>query len=521
MATLGQIIDRNAWLGPERAAIVYGSLRLTHGQFAARVRRLSSSLWQRGLGHQDRFSILAMNCVEFLECYAASQWAGFIINTVNFRLSAPEIGFILQDVAPRLLIFEAQYTGLVDTMRPQLPGIERYICIGEVPQGAADWAESYDRMLGSGDDSGPPFRSRSDDYCCIVYTSGTTGKPKGVLHTNHSIARCAEIVSSELGFGADCRLLASAPLFHVGASTMSWGAGFRGGCTVLHRGFDSKEILRTVEVERINAIHLVPTMVRSLLSDPDFHKHDLSSLRMLMYAAAPMPLPLLKQAVAAFGAITYNGYGQTEVNFITSLKPHQHILDGTPEQSQRLSSVGQPHWQCEIRIVAEDGHDAGPGEVGEVAAKSQTAMAGYWNNSVATLATIRDGWVYTGDLGYLDEQGYLFLVDRKKDMIISGGENVYSREVEEVVAQHPAVYEVAVVGVADSQWGEAVHAAVVLKPECTVDASELIAFCRTRIAAYKCPKFVSFVAVLPRLNTGKVDKAALRGKSWNGFDITE
>jgi acyl-CoA synthetase (AMP-forming)/AMP-acid ligase II len=510
MATLGQIIDRNARHSPDRPAVVCGDLRWTHGQFAARVRRLSGGLWQRGLRHQDRYSVLAMNSSEYLECYGAAQWAGFIINTVNFRLAAPEIAWILQDAAPKLLIFEAQYAELIDELRLQLPGIERYVCIGEPPQFATAWAESYDAVLESGQDSGPPIRSRGDDYCCLVYTSGTTGKPKGVLQSNHSMARCAEIVSSELRLGSDCRLLASAPLFHAGASTMSWGAAFRGGCTILHRGFDAEQVLRTIEAERISAIHLVPTMVHSLLDSPSFGKYDISSLRMLLYAAAPMPLPVLKRAVEAFGPITYNGYGQTEINFIASLQPHQHFLEGTPQQLKRLSSVGQAHWQCDIRILTDDGRDCGPNEIGEVAAKSETAMAGYWDNTVATLATIRDGWVHTGDLGYLDEQGYLFLVDRMKDMIITGGENVYSREVEEAVVQHPAVHEVAVIGIPDPKWGEAVHAVVVLAPGSTTDAAMLIDFCKNRIASYKCPKSISFISALPRLDTGKVNKVILR-----------
>jgi acyl-CoA synthetase (AMP-forming)/AMP-acid ligase II len=510
MATLGQIIDSNARYRPDRPAVVYGDLRLTHAEFAARVRRLSGGLWQLGMRHQDRFSVLAMNNSEYLECYGAAQWAGFIINTVNFRLASPEIHWILQDAAPKLLIFEAQYAELIGALRSSLPGIERFICIGAVPQTAAEWAESYDAVLESGRDSGAPIRSHSDDYFCLVYTSGTTGRPKGVLQSNHSMARCAEIVSSELCLGGDCRMLASAPLFHAGASTMSWGAGFRGGCTVLHRGFDAERVLGTIEAERISAIHLVPTMVHSLLDSPNFGKYDLSSLRMLLYAAAPMPLPVLRRAVKAFGPITYNGYGQTEINFLTSLHPHQHFLEGTPQQLKRLASVGQTHWQCEIRIRTDDGRDCAPNEIGEVVAKSETAMAGYWNNTVATLAAIRDGWVHTGDLGYLDEQGYLFLVDRKKDMIVSGGENIYSREVEEAVVQHPAVREVAVIGVPDPKWGEAVHAVVVLTPGSTTDSDALIEFCRNLIASYKCPKSVSFISALPRLDTGKVNKVILR-----------
>jgi len=505
-ATLGEIIERNARLYPQRPALLYGALRHSHAEHRSRVARLARGLRAAGLRHQDRFSVLAMNCPEFLELYAAAQWGGTIVNTVNFRLAAPEIRWILEDAAPRLLVFEAQYAGLVEALRAALPGIESYVCIGgPVPA----WARPYEDLLDPAGDADQPCGTGAD-YAALIYTSGTTGRPKGALHTNRSLARIAEVLSSECRLGGDACLLAVAPLFHAGASTLSWGAQFRGGCVVLQRGFDAEEVIRTIERERVNAIHLVPTMVQALLDAPNFGRHDLSSLRMLMYAAAPMPLPLLRRAVAAFGPITYNGYGQTEVNFITVLQPHQHLLDGDPAQVRRLASVGQPHWQCAVRIVADDGSDCPAGTVGEVAARSETAMAGYWNNTAATLATVRDGWVHTGDLGYLDEEGYLFLVDRKKDMIISGGENIYSREVEEALAPHPAVREVAVIGVPHEKWGESVAAVVVLQPGQRAGADELIAYCKSRIAPYKAPKSIVFTEALPRLNTGKIDKVALR-----------
>jgi acyl-CoA synthetase (AMP-forming)/AMP-acid ligase II len=506
MATLGDIIERNALLFPQRPAILCGGLQRSHGEHRQRVARLARGLRARGLKPQDRFSVLAMNCPEFLELYAAAQWGGSIIHTVNFRLAAAEMSWMLQDAAPRLLVFEAQYAGLVESLRAALPGIETWVCIGA---GAPAWALPYEDLFDpAGDAEGP--QGGSQDYAALVYTSGTTGKPKGVLHTNHSLARIAEVLSSECRMGGDTRLLAIAPLFHAGASTLSWGAQFRGGCVVLQRGFDAEEVIRSIERERINAIHLVPTMVQALLDAPNFGRHDLSCLRMLMYAAAPMPLTVLKRAVEAFGPITYNGYGQTEINLITILQPHQHRLDGSAEELKRLASVGQPHWQSQVRILADDGRDCAAGEVGEVAAKSETAMAGYWNNTTATLTTIRDGWVHTGDLGYLDEQGYLFLVDRKKDLIISGGENIYSREVEEALAPHPAVREVAVIGVPHEKWGEAVAAIVALEPGRSAGAEELIAFSKTRIASYKAPKTIAFVEALPRLNTGKIDKLELR-----------
>jgi acyl-CoA synthetase (AMP-forming)/AMP-acid ligase II len=427
---------------------------------------------------------------------------------VNFRLAGPEIAQVIGDAAPRVLLFEAQYTDVIAALRKELRSVEHYVCIGRGPE----WAEPYDALLEAGDDAARPSPARADDFLYLVNTSGTTGKPKGVVHRQRSCLRIAEVLSSELKLDATTRMLVIAPLFHMGVRTLALAALFRGGCAVIQRGFDAQEVNRTIERERISAVHLVPTMVQALLDAPNFGTHDRSSLKMLMYAAAPMPLPLLRRAVDAFGPITVNGYGQTEINGMTFLYPHQHVLDGDPAQVKRLASVGQPHWQCELKIVDDDGKRLAPGQIGEVCARSGTAMDGYWNNTAATLETVRDGWVHTGDLGYLDEAGYLFLVDRKKDMIISGGENVYSREVEEALLSHPAVADAAVIGVADARWGEAVKAIVVVRTDASVTGEALIAHCRARIAAYKCPKSVEQVAELPRLNTGKIDKRALRAR---------
>lgn len=510
MVTLGHIIERNERLFPERPALVFqdrsGDRRSTHAKFAQRVRRLASALERRGLRRQDRFSVLAMNCAEYVEAYAAAEWAGFVISTVNFRLAAAEIAWVVRDAAPKLLIFEEQYTEIVAGLREQFDSVERYVCIGDAPA----WAENFETLIEGGDVNGSAFRSQADDYLCLMYTSGTTGKPKGVVHRQSSCLRIAEVLSSELGLGSDCRLLAIAPMFHMGARTLAQAAYFRGGCIVLHRGFDAQDVNRCFEQERITAVHLVPTMVQAILDAPNFGQHDFSSLEMLMYAAAPMPVPLLRRTVETFGPITVNGYGQTEINGITFLHPHQHVLGGDDRRIRRLASVGQAHWQCELRIVDEAGNELPRGQIGEVCARSQTAMAGYWNNTRATIETLRDGWVHTGDIGYLDDEDYLFLVDRKKDMIISGGENVYSREVEEALVAHESVLEAAVIGVPDARWGEAVKAVVALKRGCTLDAEALIAFCKTQIASYKCPKSVEFVVELPRLNTGKINKVELR-----------
>ncbi len=509
MPTPGQIIERNARLHPNRPALVCGSRRLSHAEYAARVKQLAAALFALGLERGERASVLAMNCMEYLELYGAAEWTGFMLNTVNWRLAPGEMAWILSDVQPRVVVFEAQYAALVDGLRPQLPGVAHWICIG-APGECPAWAHHHDTLLATGDPAGPPQRAQADDPLCIIYTSGTTGRPKGVVQPHRAHASLSEILSGELRIGGDDRLLAIAPLFHIGARSLASAAHWRGGAVVLHRGFDADEVIRTIERERITAVHLVPTMVAALLDSPCFRDHDLSSLRMLMYAAAPMPLPLLKRALAAFGPILVNGYGQTEINLPTLLHAWQHRPDGTPDDVRRLASVGQPHPRSELRIVADDGTGCPAGTPGEVLARSDTAMSGYWNRPEATAQTLRDGWVHTGDVGYLDDEGFLYLVDRKKDMIISGGENIYSREVEQALLEHPAVRDAAVIGVPDAYWGEAVKAVVVLQGGARLDGETLIAHARRLIASYKCPKSVDIVDALPMLSTGKVDKRALR-----------
>jgi len=508
MLSLAEIAERHARIDPQGQALLAADRNLTHRELAERSRRFAAMLRGLGLRRTDRFSVLSMNNAEFLVAYYAASYGGFILNTVNFRLVGPEIAWILQDAGPRILIFEAQYAETVAGLRAQLPSVEHYVCLGSAAE-TPDWAAHYETLIDTAEPEAV-IDGGIDDVFCLMYTSGTTGKPKGVLHANRSMACNSESLSSELCLDPTTRLLAIAPLFHMGATTLALAALFRGGCVVLHRAFDAGEVIRTIEAQRVTAMHMVPTMVQTVLDAPEFGQHDLSSMRMLMYAAAPMPLPVLERAVAAFGPILYNSYGQTEINGLTFLRPHQHFLTGSADQVRRLSSVGQPHWQAQIRVVDDEGRDLPRGAVGEVVARSYTSMTSYWNNTPATLATLRDSWIFTGDVGYLDDEDYLFLVDRKKDVIISGGENIYSREVEDAVAAHPDVHECAVIGVPDVRWGESVKAVVVLRPGTVADAEALIAWTKGRIASYKAPKTIDFVAQLPRLPTGKISKLELR-----------
>ncbi|HEY2401774.1 MAG TPA: long-chain-fatty-acid--CoA ligase [Steroidobacteraceae bacterium] len=506
MQTLRDVVERNATLHGDELHLVFGERRSSFAQFAERAKRLASALHSLGLQSQDRICILAMNCPEYLEVYGVSEVAPFIVAPINYRLAPPEIVHIVRDAAPRVLIFELQYAALVDTLRALLPGVEHYVCIGDQPP---PWTSSYESVLAQGSAEGPPLRPRPNDLSAIMYTSGTTGRPKGAMITHAAIIALCECWSHELAADLGDRILLAMPFFHIGARSQGGAINFRGGTMVVHRGFDPTDIVATVQRERITQLHLAPTLVQSVLNLPDIDQYDLSSLKTLNYAAAPMPLTVLKRAMKRFGPILINGYGQTE-GAGTTLRKRYHRPEGSAKDLQRLTSIGQPVSSTSLRIVDERDEPVPAGTIGEICLRSPQNMVGYWNNSVATLETLRGGWLHTGDMGYADEDGFIYLADRKKDMIVSGGENIYSREVEEALMAHSSVADAAVIGVPDARWGEAVKAVVVKKEGATIGAEALTTHCRALIAGYKCPKSIEFVAALPRLPSGKINKVALR-----------
>lgn len=504
--TLGDILRNNAWKFPDELAWVIGDDRISFKEHHDRAQKLASAIYSTGVRRQDRISVLSQNTREFMEIYSAGELAGFIISTVNFRLAPPEMAYILNDATPRILFFEARYASVVDQLRENLPHIETYVCFGgEVPQ----WAKSYDNFLASGDPDGAPSRPSPDDIMHLIYTSGTTGRPKGVMRNHRAEINVARLMATELGVIVSDRMQLMMPVFHVGSRFLQLGAHFRGASVVFHYDFNPAQIVETIERERITLTHMAPTMVQAMLSVPGIEDADLSSLHTICYSAAPMPVPLLRRGLQLLGPVFLQLYGMTEGGG-TTLHKRQHKPDGTPQDIKRLGSIGQAAPNIDIKIIDEEGNAMPVGEPGEILTRTDTRMAGYWNNSAATIAAIRDGWYYTGDLGYLDEEGFLYLVDRKKDMIISGGENIYSREVEEALASNEAVKDVAVIGVKDDYWGETVRAVVVLEQVGGIDSDALIEHCKTQIASYKKPKSIVFSDELPRLPSGKVNKVELR-----------
>ena len=511
MKTLGELIQRNADFYPDKEAIVYRDQRVSFGAFARRCEQLGAALYDVNVRRSDRVAFLSMNNVECLEIYGACELTGFLPAPINFRLAAEEIAYILADSAPTVLFFEDQYAAMIAALRPRFPGIRHFISIGA----SVDHASSYEEFLAAGAQRRAAIRSRPSDYAHLIYTSGTTGRPKGAVRTHTNAIGYAHLLATNCELTFDSRALAVTPLFHIGSKSIEFAVHGRAGTLVVQRQFDPVPVLSTMQSERITYMTLVPTILRALIDVPNVKSFDLSSIRVLNTAGAPITPVLLKRALEVFGPVFMQQYGMTEglatVMFGSEMRP-----DGTDEDIRRIGSVGHAMVGVEVRVVDEYGRDCPTGVVGEVINRSPALFDHYWNNSVATLDALRDGWYHSGDMGYFDEKKYLYLVDRKKDMIISGGENIYSREVEIALSRHPHVKEAAVIGVPDAYWGESVRAIVVAAGGTAPSAAELIEHCRNVIAHYKCPKSVVFVDALPVLPTGKVNKVLLRAQYCHG-----
>lgn len=506
LTTLADLWDRNARLFPDVEAVVFGAVRRTYRELTARSHRLASGLEQLGAVRQERISLLSKNRSEWFEYYAACEIHGFIAATLNFRLAAEELLYVLTDSGATYLIFEEDYAATVDSLRSRLTQVREYICIGNCPP----WARPYEAVLESGSVNGPAFVAKPGDTVRLIYTSGTTGKPKGVIRSQAADLALARACATTSDMPAGCRELIMMPMFHIGGQSMASGAHWAGGTVVLQRDFNPADIIRTIAAERIDVIHVTPTIIQAVLDHPELEHHDLSSLQTVLYAAAPMSVPLLKRGLDKLGPIFTNCYGATESGATIILQKRFHRATGSEQEVERLGSLGQEHHDSQVRIVDDAGNDCPRGTPGEIVIRCASLMDGYWNKPEATATALRNGWLHTGDVGRMDDAGFVYLVDRKADMIISGGENIYSREVENALYSHAAVQDAAVIGIADEYWGEAVLAVVVLKPDQSCTEQALIEHCKAQIARYKAPKRIEFVAQLPLLPSAKIDKVALR-----------
>jgi acyl-CoA synthetase (AMP-forming)/AMP-acid ligase II len=413
------------------------------------------------------------------------------------------------------LILGPEYIEEIEKVRSEIKTVAHYISISHAPASMID----YEDIIGSASADEPKIEVELDDIADFRYTSGTTGRLKAAMLTHRNkLCQARKILLRDLSISKDCAMCHVAPITNAsGASLLPFI--MMGGRNVLLPGFDVPLLLKTIQKEKITHLMVVPTMLKVLIASPDIKKYDLSSIKNIVYTAAPMPVERIKQALEIFGPVLSQGYGLTETSSgITFLSQEDHLLDGDPKKLKRLASAGRPVIECDVRVVNEEGEEVKPGEVGEVIERGEDTMLGYWKDPELTAATLRNGWLHTKDMATVDEDGYIYLVDRKGDMIISGGFNIYPSEVEGVLYSHPAVFEAAAIGVPDDKWGESVKAVIVLKDGMTASEEEIIEYCKQHLSSYKKPKSVEFVKELPRNATGKILKRKLKEKYWIGHE---
>ncbi|MCC6889212.1 MAG: AMP-binding protein [Hyphomicrobiales bacterium] len=507
---LGDLTRRNLRLRADAPAIVFEGRTIAHRAFAERAFRLSQALRRRGIGRGDRVAVLAQNRPEYMEAYAAGELGGWATVTINYRLTAPEIAYILGDSAPAALIVERE---LVPKIAEAVLRSLKHVLV--LDDEHAD--TGYEAALAAAAPDDPRVAIAASDTAFLIYTSGTTGRPKGVMLSHGGQTQSARISAIEAQVAPTDRFALTMPLYHIGARNL-WLKHSLFGCPiVLHRAFRPQEFIESMRANAVSGTLLAPTMLSDLI-EAGGSRGTLPQLRKIIYSAAPMPEALLRRAIAAFGAIFSQVYGMTESGGPgCTLHAHQHVIDGPAEVVRRLRSAGQPMIGCDVRTVRPDGSECDIDEPGEIVIRSDALMTGYWNNPDATRETLRNGFLHTGDIGQVDAGGFVYVVDRLKEMIISGGENIYSREVENALMAHPAVIEAAVVGAPDPRWGESVAAFLVLRPGAAPPSAAAIdAHCRSLIAAYKCPKQVHVIDALPKLPNGKIEKFKLRERLRSG-----
>lgn len=495
-----------------RTALITGSRRISYGELNDRARRVANGLHALKLDRQSRIAMLCGNRHEFFEIWQGAALAGHVLTPINTRLAAREIAFILNDAQAPLLFVDEACHELVQEIAGELTAVRQIFTLGSHAQWPSynDWRDEQS--------VNEPHRSRfpprlADDTVVQMYTSGTTGFPKGVELGHASMLACVRSMMGLAAWATGEIALVTAPLFHTAGSAWAHCALQSGGTIVLLQELSPAAVLSAIENHRVSQVLLVPVLIRMVLDSPQCAPTDFSSLRRILYGASPIPVSILSRAMQVFACDFEQGYGLTEsVGPVAMLRPRDH--DG----GRKMQSCGKAVPGTVILVVDADGNECATGEVGEVIIQSPQLMKAYWNRPDETRDAIRAGWLYSGDAGYYDADGYLYIHDRLKDMIVSGGENVYPAEVESVLAACNGIAEVAVIGVPDERWGEAVKALVIPQPGADISARDITAFARQHMAGFKCPKSIDFVDSIPRTPSGKILKKELREPYWAGFD---
>jgi acyl-CoA synthetase (AMP-forming)/AMP-acid ligase II len=510
--TVAEWIRRCAQRRSDKLAYVDGTRRFTFAQFNDRVNRQTHGLYAEGVQRGDRVAVLMNNHVEAVEAVAAAAKGGFVHVPVNFRSVPREIAYVINHCGATLLFIEKEYLGrLADA--GDMPTLKKVIVLDP-----GNPESEYEQWLAAQDASEPTVDVTGSDNFFICYTSGATGTPKGVLHQQRQSVAHAPVVVIGYEFTKDTKVLLVYPHNSIASINMFYvPAWLLGACVVFtdQRNFDADRWLALVEQERITHSHLVPTMLFRVLESKRLNATDISTIVTIGYGSAPMPTERIERLQAVFGNVLIQGYGMTEVSSIAAYLDKQDHLDAKGDRA-RLNSCGRSAFGTELRVVDEDDKDVKTGEIGEIVFRGPQVMTGYWNDPEKSAETMRNGWMHSGDMATMDERGYLTIVDRKKDLIISGGANISSREVEEVIYWHPAVREAGVVGKPDEEWGEVPHAFVSLHAGQNVTPEELMAFCRERLSGYKCPRTIEIVEELPKNGLGKILKSDLRSQFWVG-----
>jgi fatty-acyl-CoA synthase len=507
---------------PRRTAVVCNQERFTFTQFGERAGRLAGALRQLGVQRGDRVAFLSTNCHRLLEAYYGVLEAGAVLLPLNIRLAASELNYILNDAGATVLFVEKQFIPVVKSFRRDIPSVKAFIQLEGAPE--APWlaSDNYETLLSKATPHRMDIASvNENDVAELFYTSGTSANPKGVMLTHRNVYLHAVHVCLAFNIQSGTVELHTIPLFHANGWGVAHFLTLLGGKHVMMQRFDPKEVFRLIQEEGVHSCSLVPIMATVLVNCPERHNYDLSSLRRIVIGGAASSPTLIREVEEKLGCECYSGYGLTETSPALSLSPTKPESNWQGEQRWAGQAMtGYPIPGVEMRVVDANDNDV-PHDghaIGEIIVRGDGVMEGYWRQPDASAEALRGGWFHTGDMATFNEDGYLLIVDRKKDIIVSGGENISSLELEKSILAHPAVLEAGVIPVPDEKWGEVPKALVVLKPEVAVTESELVEFCRTRLAHYKCPRSFEFVASLPKTATGKILKKELRKKYWQGRD---
>lgn len=514
MLTLGATTARNAKIRPQGTALLFQRRRTSFDQLHRRANQVANALLAMGLQPASRIAYLGRNSDYYFELLFGAARAGIVLTPLNSRLALPELQYVIADCEPAVLFAEPDFVVIADQLRASISSPALLISIG----GSAAERSQYEAWRDSAPENDPSFEPQPDDIALQLYTSGTTGRPKGVMLSHRNILGLRESMRA-LPWNEwrdDDVVLIAMPIFHVSGSMSGVIACHYGATALITRDFTAEDALRHISEDRVSRMFAVPAALQMMLEHPRAAEVDFSPLRSIGYGASPIPLDLLQRCIQTFGCDFTQQYGMTEsAGAIAASSPDDHLSG----KALQPFAAGRALPGVELAICDRDGAHLNYGQTGEILTRSTANMVGYWRLPEVTASTITpDGWLHTGDLGYLNEDGYLFITGRSGDMIISGGENVYPIEVENVLREHPAVKDVAVIGVAHPKWGEAIKAVVVRDEHTPVEADELVAWARCRIAGYKIPKSVDFVDALPRNSTGKVLRTQLRATFGTSID---